>query len=435
MLRKIFKDSLPTMIAVMLASMYAVIDGLFVGYTTGDIGLAAINIAWPITAIIAACGIGIGTGGSVLYSYQIGKNNEEVARKTYGTLCAMLGILGAFLVVFLQLYPMLLRLLGASGEIYIEAEKYSSIIVMGAMVQVLGTGLLPVLRNMGMSMQAMCSMVLGLVANILVNYYLMFVVELGIQGAAYGTVIAQSLVMCSSLIMLYFKSKEKLYVSWDLQIVKKIIQSGLTPFGIYLAPSITLIFTNWQCIRYGGDPVVACYAVISYIAFPVQAMLAGIGDGTQPLLSYYYGAGQAREVKKIKRISQYMLVVIGSICSIICIVTSQYIGIWFGISEQANTYFVTAMIITAISYIAIGFTKYNVAYLNATMQSERAVKFTYIESLVINPTIVFLLPIGLGTMGIWWTATVTAIIVLVIIKVTAKKQERIEARKNRSKEE
>ncbi len=99
MLKNILRDSLPTMIAVMLSSMYAVIDGLFIGTATGDVGLAAINIAWPITALISAFGIGIGTGGSVLFSYAKGKGDNKQAKDTFGTTCTMLLVFGILLLI------------------------------------------------------------------------------------------------------------------------------------------------------------------------------------------------------------------------------------------------------------------------------------------------------------------------------------------------
>ena len=135
-------------------------------------------------------------------------------------------------------------------------------------------------------------MIAGFITNIVVNYLLMFQLEMGIRGAAIGTVMAQILVLVSSLLIL--RKTVQIHAYLNKRIVFETVRTGITAFGISLAPTITLIFTNFQCLRYGGDAAVACYAVISYIVFPVQYLLTGIGDGVQPLLSYYNGAGRKK---------------------------------------------------------------------------------------------------------------------------------------------
>ncbi|MFI3211938.1 MAG: MATE family efflux transporter [Eubacteriales bacterium] len=361
------------------------------------------------------------TGGSVLFSYAKGKGDSKQAKDTFGTTCTMLLIFGVLLLLGLQCYKELLVLLGASGEVYIEAEKYSKIIVRGCIIQIIGTGILPILRNMGMALAGMCCMITGLVVNISVNYYLMMVVGLGIQGAAYGTVIAQSIVIIIGLMLLWRKGDYKICFGKNIKIASHILQSGVTPFGIYLAPSITLIFTNWQCIAYGGDAVVACYAVISYIAFPVMAMLSGVGDGTQPLISFYYGAGRLDEVAQVKKISYILITVIGGISTILTVILSAKVGIWFGLSLDAISFLMVGLSITAISFLIAGYSKFNISFLNATMRAKQAVSLTYLESLFVNPVLLFLLPLVMNVIGIWIATIVTAIIMLGIYMLITRK--------------
>ena len=118
MFRRILKQALPTMIAFTMSGMYSVVDGLFVGKAAGDIGLAAINIAWPIPAVITALGVGIGTGGSVLYSNMMGKGDREGCRRMFNTTATLLVLAGILLSLFLFLVrDPLLQILGAEGEV------------------------------------------------------------------------------------------------------------------------------------------------------------------------------------------------------------------------------------------------------------------------------------------------------------------------------
>lgn len=407
---------MPTMLAVMLYSLYGVMDGLFVGRATGDVGLAAVNIGWPIVALIMALGVGIGSGGSILISYYTGRGEHKIAREVYGTTIGLLMIGGAILLLLLAQYENILHLLGARAAVYIEAEKYIRILLSGSVVIVLGSGILPVLRNIGMAVQGLICMIVGVALNIGINFYLMMILNLGVSGAAYGTVIAQGMVVVLAVILI---SRNKMFgfsVHMETTHIKQILKSGITPFGIYMAPSITLIFTNLQCLKYGGEAVVASYAVISYIVFPVLSILGGVGDGTQPLISYYFGAKKSVELQQVKRIAYAALLLLSGLAMTISIGLSEQIAIGFGLSEIAREYFVVGMRISAVAFLGQGFTKFNGMYLNATMRPTFAVGLTYLESLVVSPCMLFVLPLMGGVLGIWLAPTATAIVILLIYR-------------------
>lgn len=418
MLKKIIKDALPTMIALTLSGMYSVVDGIFIGRATGDVGLAAINLAWPITAVITALGIGIGSGGSVQVSHFRGMGEAEQSRRAGNNTLTLLLLGGVAITVLLWFsYPDILKALGAEGEIYREAARYSQIIAIGGVFQVLGAGILPLLRNREMSLGAMVSMVTGLCLNIFLNYYLMFEMEMGIQGAALGTVAAQAAVVLVSMGFLENQSRKR-HQPLGLSLEKKLsidtARLGLTAFGMSLAPSITLMFTNWQCLKYGGEKAVACYAVISYITFPVQYMLSGIGEGTQPLMSFYHGAGKADEVQKIRKTAGLLTGAVEILAFGLTVLLSGRIGGWFGLSEAAAEMFLPGLWISGTGFLALGFVKLNLSGLNATLQIKKAICLTYAESLVVAPILLYLLPVFLGLIGIWCAFPVTYVVMLTL---------------------
>ena len=291
LLSRIAQDCIPTVFSLLMSGLYGVMDGLFVGRAVGDAGLAAINIAWPIAAVITAVGIGIGSGGSVLYSNSNGKGEQERGEVVYHqTIILLFAAAMVLLIVLGFTYPAILSALGAKGDVYQKAVEYIQIIIFGAVFQVMGTGFIPMLRNRNLAFQAMVSMAAGMGVNGVLNYLLLFVVKIGIRGAAVGTIAAQFVVLVISSYLIYGRQKVHLKVVWQHKMIGEILKIGISAFGLSLAPSIVLLFTNLQCLKYGGDAAVACYAVISYIVFPVQSMLMGIGDGTQPLMSFYSGA-------------------------------------------------------------------------------------------------------------------------------------------------
>ncbi len=418
LLSRIAQDCIPTVFSLLMSGLYGVMDGLFVGRAVGDAGLAAINIAWPIAAVITAVGIGIGSGGSVLYSNSNGKGEQERGELVYHQTITLLFAAAMVLLIVLGFtYPAILSALGAKGDVYQKAVEYIQIIIFGAVFQVMGTGFIPMLRNRNLAFQAMVSMAAGMGVNGVLNYLLLFVVKIGIRGAAVGTIAAQFVVLVISSYLIYGRQKVHLKVVWQHKIVGEILKIGISAFGLSLAPSIVLLFTNLQCLKYGGDAAVACYAVISYIVFPVQSMLMGIGDGTQPLMSFYSGAKKMEELRFVKKIASIAVVGMGAVFFVIVILVSKYIPDIFGMQMESQAYFGTGMAVSAVSFLFTGLAKFHISYLNATLQVKKAMQLIYGETIVVAPFLIFLLPYVFKINGIWLSLPGTQLIMLLIFNV------------------
>lgn len=418
LLKRIAQDCIPTVFSLLMSGLYGVMDGLFVGRAVGDAGLAAINIAWPIAAVITAVGIGIGSGGSVLYSNSNGKGEQERGELVYHQTITLLFAAAMVLLIVLGFtYPAILSALGVKGDVYQKAVEYIQIIIFGAVFQVMGTGFIPMLRNRNLAFQAMVSMAAGMGVNGVLNYLLLFVVKIGIRGAAVGTIAAQFVVLVISSYLIYGRQKVHLKVVWQHKMIGEILKIGISAFGLSLAPSIVLLFTNLQCLKYGGDAAVACYAVISYIVFPVQSMLMGIGDGTQPLMSFYSGAKKMEELRFVKKIASIAVVGMGAVFFVIVILVSKYIPDVFGMQMDSQAYFGTGMAVSAVSFLFTGLAKFHISYLNATLQVKKAMQLIYGETIVVAPFLIFLLPYVFKINGIWLSLPGTQLIMLLIFNV------------------
>lgn len=418
LLRRIAQDCIPTVFSLLMSGLYGVMDGLFVGRAVGDTGLAAINIAWPIAAVITAVGIGIGSGGSVLYSNSNGKGEQERGEVVYHQTITLLFAAAMVLLIVLGFtYPAILSALGAKGDVYQKAVEYIQIIIFGAVFQVMGTGFIPMLRNRNLAFQAMVSMAAGMGVNGVLNYLLLFVVKIGIRGVAVGTIAAQFVVLVISSYLIYGRQKVHLKVVWQHKMIGEILKIGISAFGLSLAPSIVLLFTNLQCLKYGGDTAVACYAVISYIVFPVQSMLMGIGDGTQPLMSFYSGAKKMEELRFVKKIASIAVVGMGAVFFVIVILVSKYIPDVFGMQMDSQAYFGTGMAVSAVSFLFTGLAKFHISYLNATLQVKKAMQLIYGETIIVAPFLIFLLPYVFKINGIWLSLPGTQLIMLLIFNV------------------
>lgn len=418
MTKKVLKECIPTIFSVMMLSFYAVIDGLFIGNKIGDIGLSAINIAWPITAFVTATGVGIGIGGSILISHARGENNNERINNIFKTTITMLLCAGLLLsFIFLITYNDLLIIFGAVGETLVHAKNYSIIVILGSIFQITSAGVIPLIRNFNKSFSAMICMMAGTIVNIFINFLLIVVLEIGIRGAALGTLISQILVCIMSLYVIKKQIKLKIKLKIDRKIALDIIKTGITGFGISMSSSISLIFTNLQCLAYGGDSAVATYCVIAYIAFPVQSMLTGVGDGTQPLMSFYAGSNDDKNLNLVVKIARKIGIILGFVFMIVVIFCINKISVGFNLSEQASSYFNTGMLIYACTFILVSVAKFNLCFLNSILKTKKATFLIVLESAIISPMFLFILPNFFGINGIWLSYTATTIIMLIIYRI------------------
>lgn len=185
-MKTFFKYVIPSILSFALSGVYAIVDGFFVGHSVGDMGLSAINVAYPVSAVLQAAGTGIGMGGAVYYSISRAEKKENRAREfTAVTLWLLLlfSVILSLLTFFLN--RPILQLLGAEGRLLSLGEEYNRIIALGAGLQILSTGLVPFIRNHGGPLYAMISMVAGFITNVVLDYLFVWVLGRGLTGAGY----------------------------------------------------------------------------------------------------------------------------------------------------------------------------------------------------------------------------------------------------------
>ena len=400
-----FRYVLPSMLAMLLSGFYAIIDGFFIGHTIGDTGLAAINIAWPVASFLLAAGTGIGAGGSVVMTTRLGEGKKEKSRQALGnTLFVLAAFSSAMTILLLLFYRPVLQFLGAEGGLLAAAAEYTQIIAIGSACQILGTGLVPLLRNQGKTISAMTAMVCGLTANIILDALFMMVFHWGMFGAAFATVTAQELVAVLSLSML-FRRKEERPFRRDLfprgKIIARLIKIGLSPFGMTFAPSIIIILANWQCLAYGGSTVVAAYAVLMYFVTSVQLLLQGVGEGVQPLLSYFNGAGNPQSVHNLLKKSFALVLILSAALCTAAVVFRDTIPMIFGSSGETAVLVSSALLIAAFSFPMMGITRLASSFFYAVQKTRYSIFVIYADPLALTPLFLYVLPLFWGVTGIW----------------------------------
>lgn len=416
--RDFYRYVLPSMVSMLLSGFYSMVDGIFVGNAAGSQALAAINLVYPLQAFMNATAFGLGVGGAVLMSKARGSEDYDEADKAAGTTLTLLVIAGfALMGLFWLSRDWCIAMLGGTGAIADYAKEYISIIILFGIFPILGNGITPLIRNQGKTVEATLFMSTGLITNIILDYILVFRMNMGLAGAAIATVIAQAIVVLFNLSFLFFNNRDiftlsSLKVTWAR--LKSVVRIGISPFGQTLIPSVIIIFTNWQCIRYGGDDALSVFSLLSYVLASVQLLLQGVGDGVQPLLSFYYGAGEAQNIRFLfkKAITASIFISLFTTAGVILLrgQIAALFGLTGALAEEAKP----ALIINACSYLMVGITRCISAYFYAVEKTSASTLLVYIEPCLFFPIAMWTLPLFFQLNGVW-AAYPVAQVALVIL--------------------
>lgn len=324
-----FSYVIPSVLSFALSGIYTIVDGFFVGQSMQDAGIAAVTIGFPVSAFIQAIGTGIGLAGAIQYSISIAKKDTKRSEEYFTVTNLFMLLMSIFFSVFLYLFsPQLLSLFGATGTIHQMALEYVQVIVLGTFFQLFATGLVPFIRNMGGSTFAMISMILGFVTNIILDFVFVWLYHYGMFGAALATVLGQAVTFICALIFLVKKKvnfvfpqpKEILPIFWNL------IKVSISPFGLSFSSQFTLLLMNRFLFKYGTDQDVAVYGCIDYIIAIIYLLVQGVGDGSQPLISFYYGKNDNQNELAIRKLTYEFACMLTIICASIVFIFRKYIG-------------------------------------------------------------------------------------------------------------
>lgn len=293
--------SIPTIISMLITSIYNMVDTFFVS-KLGTSATGAVGIVFSVMALIQAIGFMLGAGSGNIVSRQLGKQDEEGANQVASTGFFMALALGALLMIFglLFLNPFM-RLLGATKTILPYARDYAKYILFGAPVMCASFVLNNLLRGQGRATLAMIGIAFGGILNIILDPLLIFTFEMGISGAAIATLISQ---VISFLILLYFflagKSAVRLSIrkmSYKAHVYKRIMTNGFPSLCRQGLASLAAIALNINAGLH-GDAAVAAMSIVSRIFMLIVSVMIGFGQGFMPVVGFNYGAKKYDRVRE-----------------------------------------------------------------------------------------------------------------------------------------
>ena len=300
--------AIPAIIAMTASSLYNMVDSIFIGQGVGPLAISGLAITFPLMNLSAAFGAAVGVGASTFISVKLVQKDYDTAKHILGntmTLNLITG-LGVGLVCLLFLDP-ILRFFGASDQTIPYARDYMVIILLGNVITHMYFGLNAVLRAAGKPKHAMSATIFTVVLNTLLDPLFIYTFGLGIKGAAYATVLAQSLALIWQLYT-FSRPKELLHFkrgTFRLQssIIRNIIAIGLSPFSMNVCACIVVILINNSMVHYGSDLAVGAYGIANKVAFIFVMINMGVNQGMQPIAGYNYGAMRYDRLMKVVKYS------------------------------------------------------------------------------------------------------------------------------------
>lgn len=301
----LFILAVPAITSQVVNALYNMVDRMYIGHIpeVGSAALTGVGVCFPIIMIISAFAYLFGMGGAPRASIFMGKKDNDTAEKILGNCTTSLMIIAVLLTVLVLIFQEpLLYLFGASENTIGYAMDYMTIYAIGTIFVQLTLGLNAFISAQGFSKISMLTVVIGAVTNIVLDPIFIFVLNMGVQGAAVATVMSQAL---SAIWAFWFLSgkntilklkRENLKINFH--ILLPCIALGVAPFAMQATESVLVLCFNSSLLKYGGDLAVGAMTILSSVMQFAMLPLQGLTQGGQPIISYNYGAKQGDRVQK-----------------------------------------------------------------------------------------------------------------------------------------
>lgn len=304
------KYAVPGIIAMTASSLYNMVDSIFIGHIPeyGSLALSGLAVSFPLMNLSSALGTLVGVGAATLVSVLLGQRNYETANKVLANDISLNCITGVlFAAICLIFLDPILTFFGASPNTLPFARDYMQIILLGNVFTHLYFGLNALLRSSGNPKLAMGLTLFTVISNTILDPIFIFVLGMGIRGAAVATVLCQAMALTYSL--LYFTRKDNVLrlprkvFALDWRIAKDSLAIGMGPFLMNSASCIVTMFINQQFLKYGGDLAIGAYGIVNRINFLFIMVVMGFNQGMQPIAGYNFGALKYSRVKKVFKLT------------------------------------------------------------------------------------------------------------------------------------
>ena len=406
----ILRLALPMTVAQLINVLYSVVDRMYIGRLPDAAGnaLTGLGLTFPILSIVTAFANLFGMGGSPLFSIQRGKGDRDRAQVILGNTFALLVGTGvALTVVLLVLKRPLLYAFGASDATYPYADGYLTIYLLGSIFVMISLGMNQFINAQGFGRTGMLTVLIGAVTNILLDPVFIFVLGMGVQGAALATILSQFLSAVWAVSFLRGK-KALIRLEWGSmrlqpKLVWQIVSLGFSSFVMAITNSIVQVACNSTLQSFGGDLYVGVITIINSVREVVSTPINGVTSAAQPVMGFNYGAQEYRRVRSgIVFTTIVCVVYTTAVWLLLFLFPRFFIGLFTG-EEALREAAVPSMHIYFFGFFMMSLQMAGQSAAVALGRSKQAVFFSLFRKVIIVTPLTLLLPhlFGLGVNGVF----------------------------------
>ncbi|WP_088105557.1 MATE family efflux transporter [Halalkalibacter urbisdiaboli] len=423
--RVFFSYLIPSLIGMVIMAVNYVVDGIMVGNRLGPVALAGVGLAAPVYTIFLGMSLWIGIGGATLYSQAMGAKQEERARFifTHSTLLIFGFTLLIGITAFVFREP-LTYALGANQDTYPYAYDYLFIMLLFGFVFTIENATSSFVRNDGGPTIAMAALVVTAVSNVGLNYVILYILDLGVKGAAIGTIIAAFLGV--TVLTLHFIKKDNnlrfVRFCFQRQLFQKTMSLGFPSFLTETGIALFTVSHNVVLARLAGTEGVAAFTVLNYINAVMLMLFLGLGSAIQPLISFYHGALSIERKKQTVKLALWVAGTSGILCFIIGqLFAGSIVAIFGDFPESIRETAISAIKLFFIAYLFMGANLVMMTYYQSIAQVRLAVIITVGREFILMLLFLLILPLLIGVNGVWLAIPLAELLMLIIILVYMKR--------------
>ena len=415
--------AVPAIIAMTASSLYNMVDSIYIGHIkdVGSYAISGLAVTFPLMNLATALGTLVGVGASTILSMLLGQRNYKAANKVLLNEVLLNIIIGvAFSVVTLSFLDPILMFFGASQNTLPFARDYMVIILLGNVITHLYFGLNNMVRASGNPKLAMGLTVFTVVSNTIMDPIFIFVLDMGIKGAAIATVLCQLMALIYTA-RYFFNQNNYLHLpkylrdyKLDIRIAKDSLTIGMGPFLMNSAACIVTLFINQQMLKYGGDLAIGAYGIVNRISFFFIMINMGFNQGMQPIAGYNFGAGKYTRVKRVFKLT----VICATIVSCVGFIVSEFMPnlavSLFTNDPELKELAVKGLRLANLAFPLVGFQMVATNFFQSLGMVHKSILLSLSRQLFFLVPLIYFLPVFFGHHGVWMSFPIadTAAIVL-----------------------
>lgn len=420
------KFILPSVLSMVFLSLYTIVDGIFVANYSGPIALAGMNIVLPIFSLAGGLGIMAASGGSALVGIALGEGDRSKANKLFSMVLTSTLALGLVIAALTLLnFKSILVMLGATETLLPYAEIYGKMIVWMIPVFIMKVLLEFFMRIDGNPNLSLILSLSGGIINIVLDWYFMSQLHMGILGAALATAIGSIVSLLIGIWYFFTRSQLKYaFVKWDFKVLTQVFFNGSSEMFTELSTGITTFFFNITAIRLAGETGLAALSVLMYSHFLLMSVFLGFSSGVAPLISYAEGAKSYTMLRLIERRSCFYILVIQAIVAVTALTQAPLLaGFFLNSQTEAFNMTVEAIRLFSVAFLFMGLNIFASAKYTAINNGLKSAVIAIQRSLIGTLIGIAVLPLIFGIQGLWLAVPLAEALAFIVVVILHQREK------------